>query len=94
MIAALPAEVSAYKQTPVFTESSIPAGLLKAHSTKAGTWGLLHVLDGVLIYRLKDERRPESEITVRSGGAAVIEPEVLHEVQPVGPVRFFVEFYR
>ena len=39
----LPAEVVPYKRTPVFEQHSVPAGLLKRHSTKAGVWGKIVV---------------------------------------------------
>ena len=34
-----------YKTTPVFDETSLPGAIRNAHSTKAGVWGLLRVLD-------------------------------------------------
>ncbi|HEX8668048.1 MAG TPA: DUF1971 domain-containing protein [Allosphingosinicella sp.] len=38
----------AYKVTAVFDEETLPAGLRRVHSTKAGTWGLIRVLEGRL----------------------------------------------
>lgn len=91
----LPLSVKPYRRTPVFTETSVPPGLLKAHSTKAGTWALIHVLEGRLAYRIVDERRPASEIILTpQAPAGVIEPTILHEVEPLGAVRFIVEFHR
>jgi len=94
MIAALPAGVALYKQTAVFTETSIPAGLLRDHSTKEGTWGLIRIEDGRLLYAVTDPRRPASEAILTSAVAGVVEPTILHHVAPLGPVRFHVEFYR
>ncbi|HEY0324873.1 MAG TPA: DUF1971 domain-containing protein [Allosphingosinicella sp.] len=92
---ALPAHVRPYHRTPEFTEASVPAGLLKSHATKAGTWGLVHVLAGELVLRFTDERRREAELRLRPGDSSgVIEPTISHEVRPLGPVRFFVEFHR
>lgn len=95
MNARLPTGVAPYKRTPTFTEATVPAGLLKDHSTKEGTWGLLRIEAGALRLRVTDRRRPPSErmLTARSA-AAVIEPTILHHVEPVGPVRFHVEFLR
>ena len=42
----LPPEVKPYRRTPEFTESTIPAGLLKGHTTKPGVWAMIHVLEG------------------------------------------------
>ena len=36
----------AYKRTPEFTEASVPAGLLRRHSTKPGVRACLHVEAG------------------------------------------------
>jgi tellurite resistance-related uncharacterized protein len=91
-MATLPEGVAPYRKTPVFTEATIPGGLLRSHSTATGVWGLIHVLEGRLLYRvieMGDER-------VLEPGAppGVVEPTVLHEVAPLGPVRFYVEFHR
>jgi tellurite resistance-related uncharacterized protein len=91
----LPAAARPYRRTPEFTAATIPAGLLKTHCTKAGVWGLIHVLEGALLYRVTDPRRPAAETLLTPGAApGVVEPTILHEVAPRGPVRFYVEFHR
>jgi tellurite resistance-related uncharacterized protein len=91
----LPDDVRPYRRTPTFTEATVPAGLLRAHDTKAGVWGLIHVLEGALAYRVTDPRRAASETTLTPEAApGVVEPTIRHEVQPLGPVRFYVEFHR
>ncbi len=35
-----------YRSTPVFDEISLPAALRNEHSTKAGVWGLICVIEG------------------------------------------------
>lgn len=91
----LPDGVQPYRRTAVFTQDTVPAGLLKAHSTRDGVWALINVLEGELIYRVTDPRRPASQrvLTPRTP-PGVIEPTILHAVEPLGPVRFFVEFHR
>jgi tellurite resistance-related uncharacterized protein len=92
---ALPADVRPYRKTGVFSEATVPAGLLKAHTTKAGAWAMIHVLEGRLLYRIADPRRPASRVVLTPDGPpGVVEPTILHEVTPVGPVRFYVEFHR
>ena len=93
--AALPEGLSAYRRTDVFTQDTVPAALLKAHNTKDGVWALIKVLEGELIYRVADPRRRASKtmLTPRTL-PGVIEPTILHAVEPVGAVRFFVEFHR
>lgn len=91
----LPAEVVAYRRTDIFTETTVPAGLLNAHSTKAGTWGLIRVVEGALRYRVVDERRtPRERILTPRDAPGVVEPQILHEVAPLGSTRFYVEFFR
>jgi tellurite resistance-related uncharacterized protein len=53
----LPADVEPYARTAEFTEASLPAGLRRAHNTKAGVWGLIRVVEGRLAYRITDSRR-------------------------------------
>jgi tellurite resistance-related uncharacterized protein len=88
----LPASVTAYKRTAEFDESSVPAGLLRSHSTAAGVWGRICVLEGELRYReLEPERR---ETVLRPGRDGIVAPQQRHEVEPQGAVRFYVEFLR
>lgn len=88
----LPPGVEPYKRTPEFSEQTVPAGLLRRHDTKAGVWARIHVLEGRLLYRILD---PEvEEHLLEPGRLGIIEPRTAHEVETVGPVRFFVEFLR
>lgn len=94
-IGMLPPDVMPYARTADFTESTVPPGLLRSHTTKAGAWGLIHVLEGRLAYRITDVRRPPTETVLSpEGGPGIVEPTVLHEVEPLGKVRFYVEFLR
>ena len=88
----LPSNLASYKRTKEFSEVSVPAGLLRRHNTKAGVWGLIHVLEGELRYRILEPER--EEVILDSELDGVIEPEVDHQVELVGPVRFYVEFFR
>ncbi|MBV1877418.1 MAG: DUF1971 domain-containing protein [Pseudomonadales bacterium] len=88
----IPAAARPYKKTPEFTEQTVPAGLLKAHQTKQGTWGKINVAEGELLYRILE---PEIEEMILSPDKfGVVEPTVLHEVSPLGKVSFHVEFFR
>jgi len=88
----LPKSLVPYKRTPDFTEETVPAGLLRRHTTKAGVWGRICVLEGELLYRILE---PTFEHHVLEPGCdGVVEPNVPHEVEPEGPVRFYVEFLR
>jgi len=87
-----PDNVSPYKRTPEFDETSIPAGLLHEHTTKASVWGKIVVLEGKLQYTILE---PEREVIVLDKDTfGVVEPTIRHEVKPLGHARFYVEFYR
>jgi hemoglobin len=88
----MPPGFVAYGRSPDFTSDNLPAKLQSAHSTKAGTWGLLHVLEGVVHYRLESPH--QGERVVSAGQTVVIEAEVPHRVEFIEPGRMFVEFYR
>jgi len=88
----LPDNVTAYKKTSEFDETSAPKGLLKSHRTKAGVWGKIVVLEGQLKYTITE---PKEEVVMLSDVlSGVVEPTIFHEVEPLGRVRFYVEFYR
>lgn len=92
---ALPERLEKVRQSPLFTENTIPAPLLKDHSTGAGTWALIHVRSGQLRYRITDPRREAEEtILTPDGRPGVIEPTIRHHVEPLGAVEFYVEFHR
>lgn len=88
----IPSSLKAYKQTPLFNNQSVPPGLLKTHTTKAGTWGKICVKKGRLQYVIEQE--PKEEIELSPDKYGVVEPEVPHHVKPIGEVEFFVEFYK
>lgn len=91
----LPPDIRPYRRTPEFTEFTVPQALMRAHTTKAGAWALIHVLEGSLRYCIEDPRR-EASVTVLTTHTppGVVEPTIAHSVEPLGPVRFYVEFYR
>ena len=88
----LPVDVSPYKRTPDFTAETVPAGLLHSHNTREGVWGKIVVLEGQLNYRILEP--VQEEILLNPALPGVVEPTIKHEVEPLGQVRFYVEFYR
>ena len=88
----LPGHVERYGGTPEFSEKSIPACLLRSHSTKAGIWGKIVAIEGRLRCQILEPEVEEIELSPARPG--IMEPEVSREVETVGPVRFRVDFYR
>ncbi len=89
---ALPEGASEYARTREFSESSIPANLRRRHRTRPGAWGRIVVLEGRLRYRILEPAVEELELSPNRHG--IVEPQIEHEVEPIGKVRFHVEFWR
>lgn len=89
---ALPPDAVAYRRTAEFSEATVPAALLRRHTTKAGVWARICVVAGRLRYRVLEPDHEEHVLSPECPG--VVEPEVPHEVAPLGAVRFYVEFLR
>lgn len=91
----LPSNVVKYTQVPKtkFTATTIPSGLLKSHTTKKGTWGVIRVFQGQLEYTIHE---PEKSIhVIDKDHAGVIEPTMLHQVRAMSDdLEFVVEFWR
>jgi len=83
-------EPNYYKATLVFDHLTLPDKLRKSHITKAGTWGVIRVLEGRLQYVI-EETGEEHVLTPDHPG--IVFPEQLHRVEPLGAMRMCVEFY-
>ncbi len=79
-----------YRSTPEFDEATLPAALRKEHCTKAGTWGLIRVIEGRLHLHFLD---PSLDKILVPGDTGVILPEQIHFVEPLGPMRMQIHFY-
>jgi tellurite resistance-related uncharacterized protein len=88
----IPTEVQSLRRSPEFTNETVPKGLLKSHTTKEGTWAKIVVLEGSLIYRILEP--PLEEIVLTEELYGVVEPTIQHRIEPIGQVKFYVEFYR
>lgn len=90
----IPDTVTHYKSTAIFTEATVPAALQRSHTTAAGVWGRITVIEGSLLYRITDPSTATEEILLTPELPGVVEPKIEHEVQVVGAVRFQVDFHR
>jgi tellurite resistance-related uncharacterized protein len=88
----LPEAVSEYKRTPIFDLATTPAGLRKSHTTKAGVWGEIVVVEGRLLYVIENEE--DASFILRPGVSGAIAPEAPHHVDPYEDARFYVRFLR
>ena len=84
-----PADQKPYQTTMVFDEKTLPKALRRGHSTKAGVWGLVRVLEGELWLRFTDGRAQ----LLMAGTAGIVRPQEIHWVEPVDRVQMQVEFY-
>ncbi len=88
----IPADYVLARTTDVFTNDTVPAGLLRAHRVADGVWGRLVVKSGALTFVFEDE--PEAGRRVEAGGSLIIPPRRLHHLELDEPVTFAVEFHR
>ncbi|MGN6376191.1 MAG: DUF1971 domain-containing protein [Sphingomonas sp.] len=82
--------IEPYRSTPIFDETTLPAALRNRHNTKAGVWGVIHVLAGRLKLTYLD---PPGETVLTPGSPGVVEPEQPHFVEPLGAMTMRIDFY-
>lgn len=85
-----PAGLVVARSAGPFDQTTVPAGLRRAHELPAGTWGRLRVLQGEL--DLCMQTRPPIERRLRAGDSEAIPPRVAHELRLPGPVRLQLDF--
>jgi tellurite resistance-related uncharacterized protein len=96
----LPQDVVQYSQVPkpgsFFTATTIPKGLLRDHTTRVGTWGVIRVSSGTLEYSIpQEEPSPVVVVECSPDLPGIIEPQVKHHVKALSEdLKFVVEFYR
>jgi tellurite methyltransferase len=88
-MASLPPDLQAYKQTPSFSEATVPPALLAEHRTKPEVWAKIVVEEGKLEYACT-----RGTFVLRPTVDGIVEPASPHQVRPLGPVRFHVVFLR
>lgn len=79
-----------YRSTPIFDEITLPAALRADHRTKAGTWGVINVLEGALRLNILD---PPAELVLSPGRPGLVNPLQTHFVTPDGAMRMRVDFH-
>ena len=77
--------------SPNFTEDTIPEALQREHTLAAGRWGVLHVLEGKVVFVDLETGR---ERMVEAPDHVVIRPGVPHKVSLYGPLTCRIDFFR
>ncbi len=88
----LPSGVAYYARSAEFSDQSIPENLLDSHRTKTMTWANIVVTQGRILYRILEPQIEEHQLSPNRTG--VVEPQVPHELEVMGDVRFHLDFYR
>jgi tellurite resistance-related uncharacterized protein len=88
--AELPPGLEIYARTPDFTQRTMPAELTSRHVLAEDVWGVLHVLDGTIVFH---DMGDFTTHLVPAGGRLIIEPELVHRLEPCGHARFFIELH-
>ena len=88
----LPNGLDHVRTTDTFDNTTVPAGLLRAHRVADGVWGNLVVHTGTVTFVFDDE--PDQPIAARAGDAVAIPPARQHHLELDGPATFAVEFHR
>lgn len=87
-----PEVIRRVRSSPEWDEHSLPPGLRRAHQLATGTWGKLIVREGVLRFSMSGP--PPLSVDLGPGSPAQpIPPGMHHEVEPVGHVRFLIDFF-
>ncbi len=86
-----PAGLEEYKRTPLFDESSVPAGLLRNHSLKANTWGQIVVLKGRVSYFIGTPPKTQQLSPEQPG---MVRPTQVHHIEVHPNTQFYVRFLR
>ena len=88
----LPDDAILVRTTVAFDESTVPAGLLRAHRIAEGVWGRLVVQAGTVTFRFEDNEGSPHRMT--AGSSIVIPPSKPHHVSLDPAGSFVLEFYR
>ncbi|XYI03824.1 DUF1971 domain-containing protein [Sorangium sp. So ce1128] len=82
-------ERSVQNEPRLRAQLGLPLGGVPA--TRPGVWGVTHIVSGQLGYRI--DRLGGREMLLDPERPWIVAPEGLHQVDPDGPVRFFMEFH-
>lgn len=90
MAPSLPTALRPYQRTQIFDAHSIPTAWRSMHETNSGVWGKISVIEGQLTLRFIEDGSEKLLVPERFG---IVCPRQAHELEPLGSVRFYVEFF-
>ncbi len=88
----LPTDLRPVRSSVEWTEQSVPSGLLRCHRLAPDTWGLIHVHEGRLRFSMASEPGWTTDL-LGPDAAQGIPPDADHQVEPLGAIRFSIEFF-
>jgi tellurite resistance-related uncharacterized protein len=88
--AELPAGLTLIRTSPLWDEHTMPDGLRRSHHLARGVWGRICVRRGRLHFVAATV--PALDAVIGAEATQAIPPEVEHEVRPLGPVAFSLDF--
>jgi len=77
----LPSGFSGYRRIGPFDDDSIPAGLLREHRLKDGTWAILTVLTGRIWFVWDDPGNDAPPTVLAAGDSINVPPTILHHLE-------------
>jgi tellurite methyltransferase len=89
--AEMPEGLTPLGTSAIWDEQTMPDGLRRSHRVAAGRWGLINVLEGRL--RFRAQTSPPIQTTLQPGSNQPIPPEISHEVEALGHVRFEITWF-
>jgi tellurite resistance-related uncharacterized protein len=88
--AELPVGMRSSGVTALWSEQDMPASLRRSHRLPKGRWGLLHLEQGTMHFWAATE--PALDLVLSAPVDQPIPPTVAHEIEPLGDVRFRIEW--
>lgn len=90
--ASLPGDVRAYRTIGPFDRSTLPDGLWRTHDLAQGTWGLVELAGGRIVFVWDDGSGDVAELA--APGSIVVPPQVPHHVEASGDFRLSITFHK
>ena len=87
----MPANLTPSGSTAVFTDITVPDALQREHRLAEGTWGVLHVLTGSILFV---DLESSQEETIAAPHNITIRPGAPHRVAIEGGVQFRIDFFQ